>query len=67
MVYGAHRTLPNPLYDPRKNPVCLFVKDPQREYKDLLESLEIGFISRVVGVKKLQGKVSPSGMLFARC
>ena len=49
--------LPNPLLDPRKNPVCLLVKDPQREYKDLLEEKKIKFVSRVVGMEKLQGKV----------
>ena len=50
--------LPNTLLDPRKNPVCLLVKDPQREYKDLLEQKKVKFISRVVGMEKLQGKVS---------
>lgn len=49
--------LPHPLMDPRKNPVCLLVKDPQREYKDLLEEKKIKFVSRVVGMEKLQGKV----------
>lgn len=49
--------VPHPLLDPRKNPVCLLVKDPQREYKDLLESKNVKFISRVVGMEKLQGKV----------
>lgn len=44
--------------DPRRNPVCLIVKDPQREYKDMLEEKKIKFISRVVGMEKLQGKVS---------
>lgn len=43
--------------DPRKNPVCLLVKDPQREYKDLLEGKNVKFISRVIGLEKLQGKV----------
>ena len=36
--------------------MCLITKDPQREYKDLLESKNIKFISRVVGVEKLKGK-----------
>lgn len=49
--------LPHPLLDPRNNPVCLLVKDPQREYKDLLAEKKIKFISRVVGMEKLQGKV----------
>lgn len=49
--------LPHSLLDPRQNPVCLLVKDPQREYKDLLVEKKIKFISRVVGMEKLQGKV----------
>lgn len=49
----------HPLVDPRTTPVCLITKDPQRQYKDLLESHEIKFISRVVGVEKLKGKFKP--------
>ncbi|GJJ15619.1 hypothetical protein Clacol_009897 [Clathrus columnatus] len=45
-----------PLVDPRNTAVCLITKDPQREYKDLLEAHNIKFISRVVGVQKLKGK-----------
>ncbi|KAG1743188.1 ribosomal protein L1p/L10e family-domain-containing protein [Suillus paluster] len=48
--------LKHPLVDPRVSPVCLITKDPQREYKDLLESHNIKFISRVVGITKLKGK-----------
>ncbi|KAI0035213.1 ribosomal protein L1p/L10e family-domain-containing protein, partial [Vararia minispora EC-137] len=48
-----------PIVDPRTTPVCLITKDPQREYKDLLESHGIKFISRVVGVTKLKGKFKP--------
>ncbi|KAG1821318.1 ribosomal protein L1p/L10e family-domain-containing protein [Suillus variegatus] len=48
--------LKHPLIDPRVTPVCLITKDPQREYKDLLESHKIKFISRVVGITKLKGK-----------
>lgn len=48
--------LKHPLIDPRVMPVCLITKDPQREYKDLLESHKIKFISRVVGITKLKGK-----------
>ena len=36
--------------------MCLITKDPQREYKDLLEQHNIKFISRVVGLEKLKGK-----------
>jgi ribosome biogenesis protein UTP30 len=48
--------LKHPLIDPRVTPICLITKDPQREYKDLLESHKIKFISRVVGITKLKGK-----------
>jgi ribosome biogenesis protein UTP30 len=51
--------LPNPLIDPRTTSICLLVKDPQREYKDLLASSNIKFVSRVVGVEKLRGKFKP--------
>ena len=55
----AHRSLSPlkyPVVDPRTSGVCLITKDPQREYKDLLERQGIKFISRVVGVEKLKGK-----------
>jgi ribosome biogenesis protein UTP30 len=42
--------------NPKESPVTLFVKDPQREYKDLLSDLKIGFVSRVVGLDKLNKK-----------
>lgn len=45
--------------DPRTTPICLLVKDPQREYKDLLAAQNVKFISRVVGVEKLKGKFKP--------
>ena len=61
---SSERRVPNsplshPLIDPRITPICLITKDPQREYKDLLESNDIKFISRVVGVQKLKGKFKP--------
>ncbi|KAF5360839.1 hypothetical protein D9756_004960 [Leucocoprinus leucothites] len=46
----------HPLVDPRTTSICLITKDPQREYKDLLENQNIKFISRVVGIAKLKGK-----------
>lgn len=49
----------HPLVDPRSSAVCLIVKDPQREYKDLLETHGIKFISRVIGITKLKGKFKP--------
>ncbi|KAI6027455.1 ribosomal protein L1p/L10e family-domain-containing protein [Pisolithus microcarpus] len=48
--------LKHTLVDPRTSAVCLITKDPQREYKDLLEQHDIKFISRVVGIEKLRGK-----------
>lgn len=54
-----HRPIVHPLVDPRTSPICLITKDPQREYKDLLESNGIKFISRVVGITKLRGKFKP--------
>ncbi|KAI5479170.1 hypothetical protein MNV49_004030 [Pseudohyphozyma bogoriensis] len=48
--------LAHPVIDPRQSPVTLFVKDPQRTYKDLLEKSKISFISRVVGLEKLRTK-----------
>ncbi|GAA5905296.1 hypothetical protein JCM6882_003738 [Rhodosporidiobolus microsporus] len=48
--------VPHPVLNPRDSPVTLFVKDPQRYYKDLLPSLKINFISRVVGLDKLRTK-----------
>jgi len=49
----------HPLVDPRISAVCLITKDPQREYKALLESHGIKFISRVIGITKLKGKFKP--------
>ncbi|KAJ2971776.1 hypothetical protein NUW54_g12421 [Trametes sanguinea] len=48
-----------PIIDPRTSPVCLIVKDPQREYKDLIAEKGIKFISRVVDIKHLKGKWRP--------
>jgi ribosome biogenesis protein UTP30 len=49
----------HPLVDPRTSGVCLITKDPQREYKDLLEKNGVKFVSRVVGIEKLKGKWKP--------
>ena len=48
-----------PIVDPRTSPVCLIVKDPQREYKDLIASQGIKFVSRVVDIRHLKGKWKP--------
>jgi ribosome biogenesis protein UTP30 len=54
------RPLPHPaLPPPPKSSVCLFVKNPQREYKDLLAAHNIKFVDRVVGLDKLRGKHKP--------
>ncbi|CAD6890366.1 unnamed protein product [Tilletia laevis] len=55
----AQVALPHPLLSSESASVCLIVKDPQREYKDLLASLNIRSIARVVGVTKLKGKFAP--------
>ena len=58
--HPTHRSpLSHPLIDPRATSICLITKDPQREYKDLLESSNIKFISRVIGIRKLKGKFKP--------
>ncbi|KAF9050800.1 ribosomal protein L1 [Hymenopellis radicata] len=49
----------HPLIDPRTTGVCLITKDPQRDYKDLLEDKGIKFVSRVIGISKLKGKFKP--------
>ena len=59
MLMYKHSPLAHPAVDPRTTPVCLITKDPQREYKDLLEAHNIKFISRVVGITKLKGKFKP--------
>lgn len=55
-AYPLLSPLKHTLVDPRTSSVCLITKDPQREYKDLLEQHNIKFISRVVGLEKLKGK-----------
>ena len=56
MLYGWNSPITYPLVDPRTSAVCLITKDPQREYKDLLEEAVVRFINRVVGIEKLKGK-----------
>ena len=51
--------LPHALHAPGEVSTCLLVKDPQREYKDLLVEHRIKSIARVVGVAKLKGKFKP--------
>ena len=52
----SYSPLAHPVIDPKQSPVTLFVKDPQRTYKDLLETSKIGFVHRVVGLDKLRNK-----------
>jgi ribosome biogenesis protein UTP30 len=58
-LYDARSPLAHPLIDPRVTSICLITKDPQRQYKDLLEEKGVKFISRVVGIEKLKGKFKP--------
>ncbi|EPQ28934.1 uncharacterized protein PFL1_03734 [Pseudozyma flocculosa PF-1] len=51
--------VPNAVHRPGQVSVCLLVKDPQREYKDLLTKEKITSVARVVGVTKLKGKFKP--------
>lgn len=51
--------LPHALHEPGEASVCLLVKDPQREYKDVLVQDRVKCIARVVGVAKLKGKFKP--------
>lgn len=51
--------LAHALHAPGSTSVCLLVKDPQREYKDLLTAHKIKSVERVVGVTKLKGKFKP--------
>jgi ribosome biogenesis protein UTP30 len=51
--------LAHPIVDPRTTPICLITRDPQRQYKDLLQEKNIKFVSRVVGITKLKGKFKP--------
>ncbi|TRY50421.1 Ribosomal protein L1/ribosomal biogenesis protein [Cryptosporidium tyzzeri] len=52
--------IPNSLYKHPGNEVCLFVKDPQRKWKELISSssIEPKVVSKVIGVSKLSKKYS---------
>ncbi|KAF9958458.1 hypothetical protein BGZ65_001434 [Modicella reniformis] len=39
--------------------ICLFVKDPQRDYKNLLEEKKVTAISKVIGISKLRASFKP--------
>jgi ribosome biogenesis protein UTP30 len=36
--------------------MCVFVKDPQREYKDKLAANPVEGVTRVIGISKLRQK-----------
>ncbi|KAL2914636.1 proteasome-interacting protein cic1 [Polyrhizophydium stewartii] len=44
---------------PEDAEVCLITKDPQREYKDLMQNNGVTRVSRVIGVSKLKAKFKP--------
>eukprot|EP00826_Nyctotherus_ovalis_P052855 TRINITY_DN6781_c0_g1_i1.p1 TRINITY_DN6781_c0_g1~~TRINITY_DN6781_c0_g1_i1.p1 ORF type:complete len:302 (-),score=75.20 TRINITY_DN6781_c0_g1_i1:155-1060(-) len=53
---------PKPVQIPLKHPIygsqylthaCLFVKDPQRRFKDLVQDLEVPCLSKIIGYTKL--------------
>lgn len=58
-LLGSPSPLPHPVHDATTSNVCLFVKDPQREYKDLLPTLGVNCVHRIIGVSKLKGKFAP--------
>ena len=49
--------IPNPIHDIDSVSVCVFVKDPQRDWKEKLANLK--FIEKVSGVSKLRLKFKP--------
>ncbi|KAH8741119.1 hypothetical protein FG386_001671 [Cryptosporidium ryanae] len=56
----VHIKLPNSLYRDQVDDVCLFVKDPQKKWKEVINSSNIRpkVITKVIGVGKLQKKFS---------
>lgn len=54
--------IPHSIYPLNETSICIFTKDPQRSYKDVLqgpESQTRNMIHRVVGISKLKGKFKP--------
>lgn len=46
--------IPHPLYGPDfTTRACLFVKDPEREFKDKIEDLNVPCLAEVIGYKRL--------------
>eukprot|EP00128_Syssomonas_multiformis_P008189 Colp12_sorted_trinity150504_noHs@17941 len=48
--------IPNTLYAVGQTEACLFTKDPQKEYKALLQAQNVKGINKVIGVTKLKNK-----------
>ncbi|KAJ2960705.1 hypothetical protein NQZ79_g3906 [Umbelopsis isabellina] len=44
---------------PQGAEVCLFTKDPQKEYKELLSSKQVKRVNKVMGISKLRDKYKP--------
>jgi ribosomal protein L1 len=54
--------IPHSIYTQGETSICIFTKDPQRSYKDVLQgpdSQTRDVIQRVVGISKLKGKFKP--------
>ncbi|KAJ8325708.1 proteasome-interacting protein cic1 [Batrachochytrium dendrobatidis] len=39
--------------------ICMFVKDPQREFKDLIKNAGVTRVSKIIGISKLKSKFIP--------
>ncbi|CAG8755953.1 3033_t:CDS:2, partial [Acaulospora colombiana] len=48
----------HPLYD-SSTEICLFTKDPQREFKELVATKGVKQIKKVIGLSKLRKKYEP--------
>lgn len=46
--------IPNPIYGPKyETRACMFVKDPERDFKDKIQDLNVPCLAKVIGFKKL--------------
>jgi len=48
--------IPHPLYRDNGSEICLFVKEPQRKYKDMVSEANISSVKKVIDVLKLRKK-----------
>jgi ribosome biogenesis protein UTP30 len=62
-------SIPNPFRDASSEDltVCLFTKDPQRQYKDLIKPMGISSITKITGISKLRTKFKPFEAKRALC